>query len=143
MTKLHETKLQKEEERKFAKEFAEKFGGSMCELPFTYKLDYYWERENKPDRWIEIKRTTYESTLPELMCGLVKLQAANSLYATTGYKSFLIYICPDKTVATPITNLVADEDFRIWFWGREDRHKEPQVMIPNAKFKELEETFGD
>ena len=139
----HETKEQKEEEKQFAKEFAEKFGGVMCELPYTYNLDYFWERDKKPNRWIEIKKTNYESTLPEFMCGLVKLQAANSLYETTGGEAFLIYICPDKTIATPITNLVADEDFRLWFWGREDRHKEPQVMIPNNKFQLLEEIFSD
>jgi len=141
---MHETEEQKAEERRFAKRFAEQFGGEMCAIPYTYGLDYLWQRDDGPERWMEIKKINYDSTeLPEFMCSLHKLQCANTLYQSTHFKSFLIVWCKDEVIAAPITNLILGEDYRIKYWGREDRHAEPQAMIPYTSFETVTELFGD
>ena len=139
---MHETPEQKIYERKFATALAERFGGRVCELPYTYGLDWMWEHDQL--RFLEYKKINYSSTdLKEFMCSLYKLERANVLFDTTGRKSFLIVHCTDGVFVAPITHLILNEDYRINFWGREDRHYEPQAMIPIDAFKDIKDVFRE
>lgn len=137
---INETAADRERERQTAEWLGARWKCDVVKMPNLYPCDYMAKRgKGEVKAFIEIK--VRKASYPTLKISLMKIMKGVEMSEFSGIPFYLIVAWPKDGREVVMALEVKRQQFRIEYWGRDDRGQqqqgdyEPAVEIPMSEFK--------